>query len=429
MNTLEVRKQTNTTPARTMNSIVADASNKLPSRIQLIKAGTWIDSVKGNLTITEIDLHEYVGNFDRGLGLPGGGEVGLPIDFMHEDWSKAAGWIKKLTVEGDILYADVEWTRSGREALEGGDFKCVSPSFYPSCLGYWYDPEDPTITARNVLVGAGLTNIPFFKGLTPIMASQTPQGDGRKNVIFVSASTEGEIMDLAQILSKNPADVTAEEKAFLVEHKSELRADQLVAFGIESTQEETAEEKEAREKKEAEEAEAKKAEEEAEAERKRQEEEAAKNAAPADAVAVAASIKAGTHVLVEASAFKNLEAQVKASADIIKGYETERVTASVAKHVARGAIKADQADKWTQRILADQSVEDLLKDLPDNKLLASEIGKEGNGTGNATAQIEAKVQEAIKASNGSLPYGDAVSQVRRANPELAKQYDEEIKGN
>lgn len=402
MNTLEALKTQKISATRTMNAIIADSSKQLPSRIQLIKAGVWIDSVKGSLDITVADLHEFKLNFDNGVGLPGGGTVGLPVDFSHEDWKGAAFWVKALEVEGDILWASqVEYTTKGKEALESGEYKCISPSFYPACLGQWYDPEDPTITARNVLVGAGLTNIPFFKGLTPIMASNSSGDDKNRNVIYINADTKGDIMDLTVIRAKNVADVTTEEKTFLEENKANLTADELVAFNIDQTpaepvvpaapvaEEQTEEIKEA--------------------------------------VEVQASIKKGENVLVNAAAYNKLEAQVEASAKIIAGYERKAVEASVDAHIARGAIKADQKKEWADKLEADRSLETLLTTLPSNQVLADEIGRSGGEAKTATQEISDKVAEVMKA-DATLDVARATSQVRASNKDLAARYDEEIKG-
>lgn len=209
-------------------------------------------------------------------------------------------------------------------------------------------------------------------------------------------------MDLALIRQKAPADVTADEKAFLAEHKSELTAAELVAYEIESTPAANTEDTEVVE-----------------------ETEEVK-----EAVAVAASIKDGKNVLVSASEYESLKNKVDASATIIEGFRRKEVKASVEKHVARGAIKADQVDTWTDKIMADASVETLLESIQDNKLVASEIGKEGSAM-TAVETIQQKVAEKIKASkeagNDNPDVANIMADVRRENPELATQYDAEIK--
>lgn len=409
MNTLEaLLEKQKISAARTMNSIVADSSKQLPTRIQLIKAGKWVDSVKGNIEITLDDLNEFKENFDRGYGLPGNGEIGLPVDFKHEDWDKAGAWIKGLTVEGGTLYADpVEWTRSGQESIEGGDFKCISPSFYPACLGQWYDPEDPTITARNVLTGAGLTNIPFFKGLNPVMAS-TSSGDDKnsRNVIYIKADAKGDTMDLAVVRAKPVTEITDEERAYLVEHKEDLQADELIAFGIDQPADDAT----------------------PPAPEPVVTVPPVENADDKEAAEIQASIKDGKMVLVEASAYKSLQGKVEAYAKIVEEKDTAEIKASVEKHVARGAIKADQIDEWSKRIKADRSLEAVLGNIPDNKLVAdaNELGTNDNGNVNASATLHQKALELVKASTSNLTYAQAIKEVAASNADLANERQKQV---
>lgn len=405
MNTVEVLEKQKISATRTMNAILADSSKQLPSRIQLIKAGRWINSVKGDIDITLADLAEFKTNFDNGVGLPGNGLVGLPVDFSHEDWKGAAFWIKAVEVEGDILWAsEIEYTTKGREALESGEYKCISPSFYPACMGTWFDPENPEITARNVIVGAGLTNIPFFKGLTPIMASASSGEDKSRNVIYINADAKGDTMDLAVVRAKPVTEITDEEKAFLVEHKADLQADELVAFGIDQPEEIVEEE----------------------------EEEIVvvppvENVEDKEASEIQASIKNGSKVLVEASAYKSLQGKVDAYQKIIDQQDTEKIEASVKEHAARGAIKADQIADWTKKIKADRSLETLLSSLPDNKLVASEYGTSEAGDTNASNAINEKVLAKIQASSTPLTYADALKQVASENAELANDRQKQLK--
>jgi len=402
--------------ARRMNQIIADSNNSIPTRIEVLRAGSWpADSSKGLLAITVADLDEMKHNFDAGVAQPSAG-FGLPIDFGHADYQEAAGWMKTLTVEGDVLYADVEWTAKGLEALQGGMYKMFSPSFYPSCLGTWYDYEDPSISARNVLSGGGLTNIPFFKGLTPITASRHDQGES-KNVIYVSADInkgEENHMDVTTILEKDPTTVSTEEKAFLSENRNKLTGDQIEAFGLTEVPAPVAPVVPAAD--------------------------APATPAPAtpvvitdqDAQAIQASIKSGATVLVEAATFNSMKSQIEATAATVKRYEREKIEASVNEAIKRGAVKSDQLKDWADKIEADRSIEALLTTLPSNLVLASELGSDkGASETSATDQLEVKIQAAIKASieaGKPLAYGQALTQVIASNTDLAVERNKEFKG-
>lgn len=409
MNPTAVAQKQNPQLLFVKNRLVADNSRNLPTRLELLRAGIWENSWKGDLEITIADLLEMKVNFAKGTGLPGKGVEGAPVDYSHNDYAKAAFWIKALEVDeaNGILYAsEIEWTPAGKEAVLSGEFKFFSPSVYPRCLGKWQDPEDPTHLVENVLVGGGLTNIPFFKGLSGLNASQSPEGNGGENVIYLA--NEGEDMELATVRNKNKEDLTAEELAFVGEHKAELTAEEQIKFGLEEapatkTAAEIALEKEAEDAK-----------------------KAAEATASPEAVALQASISAGTHVVIEKTQLANLQASADKSAQLLADMQKKEVEARVDAHVQRGAIKSDQAEKWTGLILADASNEDLLKSLADNQLVASELGGEGDNA-NPVTQLREKAQVILKASvdagdaNASL--ATAMVQARKENPELAQEAD------
>jgi len=101
-------------------------------------------------------------NFDKGvLGRD------VPVNFEHQYTALgAAGWVKALEIRDDGLYAQIEWTDVGKEALEKQRFKYVSVE-----LGGAVDPITGKDLGLDVLTGIALTNRPFFKGLTAIAAA------------------------------------------------------------------------------------------------------------------------------------------------------------------------------------------------------------------------------------------------------------------
>lgn len=401
MNPTVARKTQNNQLLFVKNRLIADNNRQLPTRLQIIKTGVWENSWKGDIEITLDDLLEMKLNFNRGVGLPAKGAEGAPVDYKHEDWDKAAFWIKALEVDesAGILYAsEIEWTPAGKEAVLGGEFKFFSPSVYPRSMGRWQNPEDPTETAQNVLLGGGLTNIPFFKGLAGLNASQSPQGGGKENIIYLS--NEGETMEVATLRTKKKEDLTAEETAFLVEHKAELSAEEQINLGLET---------------------------------------APAVPAPSDVIvrtdpeavadpelaALTADIKSGKKVLVDATEYQGLKASADQSAAKLAAMEKKEVEGRVDAHVARGAIKQDQRDQWVGLVLADAKNEDLLKSLEANPLLASELGGDGENV-NATSQLRAAATKIVTDSDGKIDLGSAMSQARKENPTLAQQADAEI---
>jgi len=91
----------------------------------------------------------------------------VPVNFEHQYTALgAAGWVRALEVRDDGLYALIEWTDIGKEAIEKQRFKYVSVE-----LGGAVDPKTGKVLGEDVLTGIALTNRPFFKGLTALAAA------------------------------------------------------------------------------------------------------------------------------------------------------------------------------------------------------------------------------------------------------------------
>jgi hypothetical protein len=340
-------------------------------------------------------------NFDSGLARPGQG-IGLPIDFSHNEWDQAGAWINNLEVDGDALYSvDTEWTDAGKQAINGGMFKCISPSFYPRGRGGWADPEDLTKTFDNVLVGAGFTNIPFFKQLSPVKASTLPDSGGGDNIIYINQSVnakENTDMTIDELRVKDAASLTADEKAFIEANQSELSADEKTKFGLVTAAVAPAA--------------------------------VAATIDPADAQILAdirsgkAKVVSADQAVVDASVLANLQ-------DTAKEYQTEKAAAIVASHIERGAIKADQADRWTNRLLASTGearteLEADLKSLPSNETIGKELGTDADPAvfADTRTEIATKAGELIKAAAAegkTLDYVAAQNQVLASDPDLAER--------
>ena len=95
---------------------------------------------------------------------------GLLVDFDHfsmdtDKSSEAAGWISALREDTEGLWAKVRWSTKGKESVEGGEYRLVSPVFpKPSdceVLG------DNRIRPRS-LMSVALTNDPNIKGGRPL---------------------------------------------------------------------------------------------------------------------------------------------------------------------------------------------------------------------------------------------------------------------
>lgn len=383
MNALEVAKKENISITRSVSVVLAsrnrqptrieaDSSGNGPTKFELLKVGMWRTPWHGDIMIMPGDLTEYVANKEAGYGVSGNNKLKLPINYGHDKSGKAAGWFN-LAIEGDTLFAiDVEWTPAGLKALEDGEWKCISAEFCPAGRGGWCDPLDDEHYVENVIEGAALTNIPLFSNLEPVMASATfgKDKDAKPEVFLITAAKET-TMTVEEINAKDPATLNEDEKKFVSENADKFTDEQKTKLGLEvkaadpapadpaakpegdtTVPEKTAEEKEA--------------------------------------AAVTASIKSGEKTLVDASAWK-------ATQDQLKELRMKDIKGEVTAHAARGAIKADQIDTWADSIAADASgnQKKMLESLPSNPVLADVQGSDKDA-GDATA-LEAELHEKVVA--------------------------------
>jgi hypothetical protein len=399
------------------HQIQADAAGNLPSRFELLKVGYWHTMDHGDIMISPQDLQEYYDHYLAGYGRSGGEDGAdrskLPINFGHKAKEKAAGWFA-IALEGDTLWAvEVEWSKTGKEELLGKEWKFISAEFYPVGRGGWGDPLDYTNWIENVIDGAALTNIPLYYTLEPVMASRATgfKTDKSPGIFLVNASQEKEnTMDLATIRTKNQNDLTEEEKTFVAQNKAQLNAEEQAKFGLEVTASGT---------------------EPNPADNPTNTNTPPKEGAPAvndeatekQVAAVTASLEKKGMAVISADRLKALE-------DTATSYEKEKATSVVKAHIARGAIVADQEDKWTRRLMASRGterkeLESDLQALPSNQRMAAKQGAGEDAAGDATSiadELKTKTiehQKQVKADSGrELTYGQAQDELLRSNDEL-----------
>jgi len=335
----------------------------VPDRIHLMSAGHWHTPYHGAFEMTSQDLNDMVTHFNDGVGLVEGSKR-APINYGHDTSGKAAGWIDNLSVQGDELWGDIEWTPAGQQTLADGEYRYISPEWNPRDFP-WENPQIEGEFVDNVFNGAALTNIPLFTKLKPVMASrEVANGEGD-----TSNDNEGGDMDLSIIRVKKLEELTDEEKAFLAEHKSELTDEELNAFGL-------VEEDDAEAKAKAE-AEAKAAEE-AEAKAKADEEAAAETAKAEEAKALEASKKV---VSISASKLKQLEAAAEEMKTLKASIAQKEAHTIMASAVKDGRVKSDQLEKGEELLLADRDgkFKAFVEALPVNSLLGDEKGSGEGG--------------------------------------------------
>lgn len=145
-----------------MKSIKLDELQKGHS-FQALYVHKWDDFFRGEMEITTEDLRTMKRNFDRKLL-----KIDLAIDYSHEAWGKAAGWVQDVELRNNDqeLWYTVEWNPGGAKALLDKEFRYFSAEF-----AIKYKDENATEWGPT-LIGGGLTNRPFLKRMSAILNSQ-----------------------------------------------------------------------------------------------------------------------------------------------------------------------------------------------------------------------------------------------------------------
>lgn len=157
-----VKKKKPATPNHFRAPVIlfAEIDDEVSERVELLRCGTFSFSPTEQLEITPELMQSFVKNFNDNVR-----GVDLAIDYAHENKSIAAGWIKKLSYDAKKkkLFADVKWTPAGKKVLADKEFRYLSAEFHTN-----YTDNETNSFHGPTLLGAGLTNRPFVKGMEAV---------------------------------------------------------------------------------------------------------------------------------------------------------------------------------------------------------------------------------------------------------------------
>ena len=149
---------------------------KVVSTVQMLKSGKFEHPWFGVLAFDDTVFDNMIKNFDAGIPYQE-----FALDFRHLPELGAAAWITRAFKEKSKgkkkcdLYFDVEWTPEGEKAIREKRFKFTSIEFHDN----YKDNESGKMFGPTIL-GGGLTNRPFIKGMKPIAMSE----DGKVELEF-----------------------------------------------------------------------------------------------------------------------------------------------------------------------------------------------------------------------------------------------------
>lgn len=374
----------------------------IPSKVHLIPIGQWEHDLYGPIIINAADIREYQQNFNAGV------RKGVFITAGHEGFMElpAVGWITEVESRDTGLWGTVEWNELGKETLNDKQFKYFSPEMYR-------DYEDPQSHQffRNVLTGGALTKSPYFKELEAVVFSD-------RNI--KSNFEESKIMTktLDEVLAiEDVATLTDEEKTLLKDNKETLTDEQKTKFApvlevAEAPVVETPATPEA--------------------------------PAPEETPVVEPEkIEASDKKLVQitASELAILTDKANKGAEAMKKIEASELSSAVETLVFSEKNKAGAflpKSKDTLRAFMETLNEvqktkfsSLMKELPKNQIFTEVGAGAGAIEGTAKAEMEAKINEKISASEkagSKMSYSEALKEVMSENKELSDRYDEELRG-
>ena len=179
-----------------------------PVDIQILKKGRFRHPWWGVLRFDDPFFEKLIKNFDNDVP-----QESIAFDFKHNpDWG-AAAWVKKLykdEASGDLM-ATVDLTGRGKDSIKSKEFRYFSSEYTDDYIEYSFEDEivDGLVQEKEIkvshgpaLLGGGLTNRPFLKGMKPLFLSE-----------------DGDMVELEELTE--PEEVTKEMEKTLEELKAE----------------------------------------------------------------------------------------------------------------------------------------------------------------------------------------------------------------
>lgn len=141
--------------------------------VEVLRTGSFKHPDYGPFEITREHVLAFVENHNAKVR-----GIDIAVDFSHNSEGVAAGWFKELQASendkgGYSLLARVDWTPTAEESLRRKEFRYLSGDFTLD-----YVSEENGKHFGPTLLGAGLTNRPFIKGMDPVVQlSERKEGD------------------------------------------------------------------------------------------------------------------------------------------------------------------------------------------------------------------------------------------------------------
>jgi phage I-like protein len=167
--------------------------------VQLLRSLKSKHEYYGEVNVTPEMLLQMKANFDNKVR-----KLDLAIDYYHESWGHAAGWIQNVELREDNteLWLKVDWTKNGKQKIMEKEIKYISAEFDTD-----YTDEETGEKFGAVLLGAGLTNRPFVKEMKALFDERFKDTKYKQNEKGVRMEFEKLLEALAGLSDEQKAQV------------------------------------------------------------------------------------------------------------------------------------------------------------------------------------------------------------------------------
>lgn len=198
----------------------ADGWYNIEARGEHPAGGAW----KGKLiqVIDDAAATSIVNRFNAQAAKPG--YAGMLIDHEHfkhdgDKETRAYGWVTKLQNRPDGIYAQIRWTATGQEAVDGGDYRFFSTEYDPKDLEI-VNSGKPKKVRPLALDGLTLTNVNNNKGQKPI-TNRMETDTSEKEIPEGAGATALKASKKANDASENADTAPQHEQAAVLHRKAE----------------------------------------------------------------------------------------------------------------------------------------------------------------------------------------------------------------
>jgi len=194
-----------------INLSAPEENNSTPQKYQLMKAGIFGYWAPGDMILTKEVFLSFCDNFKKKVR-----GTDLAVDYAHNKFNEAAGWIKSLELseDGTKLFCEIDWTPRAQKMLTDKEYRYISAEF-----SYGYEDENG-VKCGPTLFGAGLTNRPFLINMQPLTELSDQQRKQKMEMELKLKELEGKYNLLSETIKEKNNKISELEKKIELDSKN-----------------------------------------------------------------------------------------------------------------------------------------------------------------------------------------------------------------